>query len=369
MQENQQSSRQSNVKRQIGGLLSIVIPLIPALVIGILLIIFRKRLSAVLIPLLAALILAYMLSPAVDSLQKRLPFLRKKSRSQAVVFVFLLFLLFVVGILAFLLPALASNLADIIEHAPEVKSRLISYIQGLISEEHAGIREKLISLITSFSDLLNKKMASFGNASVSLSSYGKVSDILVGIVTSFVLTYYLLRDKTAILNGFFGLFPYHWRESLHAAANDLGMISAKFIQGQLLVSVIIGFIETVGMLMIGLPYAILLGLIGGLSNMIPYFGPFFGALPPVFTALLLSPAKAIWVVILFVAVQQLDNQFLSPKIIEGNLGIHPITVIFIVFIGEEFFGLWGVIASVPVYAMVKCILQRIFKACRFQGSL
>lgn len=355
--------------KRFSSLLYRIIPLLPALLVGLLIVIFRKRLSAILIPLLIALILAYMLDPAVDFVQKKLKFVRKKSRGMAVIIVFLLFLLLAIAIISFIIPAIAANIADIIEHAPEIKTRLFSYIQNIVSEDHPGLREKLSDILNSFSELLDRKMETLSNASVSMSSYGKISNLFLGIVSAFVLTYYFLRDKTSILNGIFGLFPYKWRDSLTATADELGMISAKFIQGQIFVSLIIGAIETIGLLLIGVPYAMLLGVIGGLSNMIPYFGPFFGAIAPVFTALMISPSKAIWVVILFVAVQQLDNNFLSPKIIEGNLGIHPITVILIVFIGEEFFGLWGVIASVPVYAMIKCIICRIIKACRCQVPL
>lgn len=355
--------------KRFSSLLYRMVPLLPALVVGILIILFRKRLSAILLPLLAALVLAYMLDPAVDFIQERFKFIRKKSRSKAVILVFSLFIACAAAIIAFLLPAIASNIADIVENTPEIKTRLIAYAQNLISEEHAGIREKVVTLIGSLTDLMDQKIASFGAASGSLSSYGKISDLLVGIVSAFVLTYYFLRDKVAILNGFFGLFPYRWRPFLTAAADELGMISAKFVQGQIFVALIIGIIEICGLLLIGIPYAVLLGVLGGISNMIPYFGPFFGALPPIFTALMISPAKAVWVLILFVAVQQLDNNFLSPKIIEGNLGIHPITVIIVVFIGQEFFGFWGIIASIPVYAMIKCILVRIFKACRCQVPL
>ena len=303
--------------KRFSSLLYRLVPLLPALAVGILILVLRKRLSAILVPLFAAILLAYMLNPAVDFVQKRIKFMQKKSRGKAVALVFLVCLLCAVSAAAFLLPAIAS----------------------------------------------------LGNASGSISSSGKLSDFFVGIVSSFVLTYYFLRDKTAILNGFYGLFPYKWRPSLSAAADELGMISAKFIQGQILVALLIGIIETFGLLLIGIPYAVLLGAIGGISNMIPYFGPFFGALPPIFTALMISPAKAVWVLVLFLAVQQLDNNYLSPKIIEGNLGIHPITVIVVVFIGEEFFGLWGIIAAVPVYAMIKCVLIRIFKAFRFPVSL
>ena len=355
--------------KRVSSLLYRMIPILPALAVGILILIFRKRLSAIFIPLLAALILAYMLDPAVDFIQNHLKFVRKKSRSKAVMLVFSIFLLSAILIAAFLLPAVATNIADIIENAPEIKMRLISYTQSLISEEHAGIREKIVDMINSCTDMVDEKISAIASRPASLSSYGKISDFLVGIASTFVLTYYFLRDKVAILNAFFGCFPYKWRPSLSAAADELGMISAKFIQGQILVALIIGIIEMSGLLILGVPYAVLLGVIGGLSNMIPYFGPFFGALPPIFTALMISPAKAVWVLILFIAVQQLDNNFLSPKIIEGNLGIHPITVIIIVFIGEEFFGFWGIIASVPIYAMIKCVLVRIFKAYRCQVPL
>ena len=338
--------------KRFSSLLYRLVPLLPALAVGILILVLRKRLSAILVPLFAAILLAYMLNPAVDFVQKRIKFMQKKSRGKAVALVFLVFLLCAVSVAAFLLPAIASNLADIIENAQEIRTRLLAYAESLISEEHAGLRGKATELINSFADRIDEKIASLGDASGSISSYGKLSDLLVGIVSSFVLTYYFLRDKTAILNGFYGLFPYKWRPSLSAAADELGMISAKFIQGQILVALIIGIIEMFGLLLIGIPYAVLLG-----------------ALPPIFTALMISPAKAVWVLVLFLAVQQLDNNYLSPKIIEGNLGIHPITVILVVFIGQEFFGLWGIIASVPVYAMIKCVLVRIFKAFRSPAPL
>lgn len=131
--------------KHFGSLLWRLVPLLPAFVLGTLILIFRKRLSSILIPLVAALILAYMLDPAVDFVQERVKFLRNKSRGKAVVFVFSIFLLCAVLVAAFLLPAIAANIADIIENAPELKLRILSYIQDLIPEEHDGIREKLLN--------------------------------------------------------------------------------------------------------------------------------------------------------------------------------------------------------------------------------
>lgn len=352
-----------------GHLLQNLIPIIPILAILIPVILFRRRLSAILIPIAMAALLSYMLDPAVDFTQKHL---RKKNfmtRSKACALVFTVFLVLILAAAAFLVPAIAKSIADIIENEDFLKERLISCVNGIVPEKYVSVREKVSELAGSLYGFIERKLSQTASSASSVSSYGKISDFAVGIVSSLVITYYFLRDKTAILNGIYGLFPYRWRSALSETANELGMISAKFIQGQFLVAIIIGTVETIGLLILDIPYALLLGVIGGLSNMVPYFGPFIGAVPSVITALMISPVKTLWVILLFIIVQQIDNQFISPKIIEGNLGVHPITIIIIVFIGEEFFGLWGIIAAVPVYAMVKCILKRVIRAFRFQAQL
>ena len=342
-------------------LLQKLIPIFPIIILGLLFFVFRKRLVGVFMPLIIAVLLAYMLDPAVNFVQKRIKFSRGKKRAIAVAIVFFTFVILFLSSVSFLLPTIASNIADIMESINDIQPRLTSYVQNVFSDEHPELMQKVLNIIDSFAERIKFKVSSFSESATSLSAYGRVSDVLVGIITSFVLTYYFLRDKTSILNGILGLFPYSWRNYITETANELGMISAKFIQGQFLVALIVGIIEMVGLILLRIPYGIFFGVIGGLSNMIPYFGPFFGAILPTFTALMISPSKAVWVVILFVCVQQLDNHFISPKIIQGNLGIHPITVIVLVFIGQEFFGLWGIVTIIPIYAMIKCLGMRIIK--------
>lgn len=346
-----------------------LIPIIPILALIIPVILFRRRLSAILIPIAAAALLSYMLDPAVDFTQKHFRKKKELTRSRACAVVFTVFLVLILSAAAFLVPAIVKSIAEIIENEDFIKERLVSCANGIVPEKYMSIRYKIAEIAGSLYGFLERKLSQTASSASFVSSYGKISEFAVGIVSSLVITYYFLRDKKAILNGIYGLFPYRWRGSLSAAADELGMISAKFIQGQLLVAIIIGTLETLGLLIIGVPYPVLLGVIGGLSNTVPYFGPFIGAVPSVIAALMISPVKTLWVIMLFVLVQQIDNHFISPKIIEGNLGIHPVTIIIIVFIGEEFFGFWGIIAAVPIYAMVKCILVRVVRAFRFQAPL
>ena len=115
---------------------------------------------------------------------------------------------------------------------------------------------------------------------------------------------------------------------------DIHRVALKFIQGQIIIAIIIGIIETIGLYIVGMPYAIFLGFIGGISNIIPYFGPYIGAVPAVVIALTISPWKALLVISVFVIVQQLDNIILTPKIIKGKLGLHPIITIMSVLVGD-----------------------------------
>jgi len=144
--------------------------------------------------------------------------------------------------------------------------------------------------------------------------------------------------------------------------NKTGEILSCFIQGQLLTALIIGIMETVALAIIGVKYSPILGFIGGISNIIPYFGPFIGAIPSVAVALIDSPVKAFWTVVAFLVIQQIDNAFISPKIIEGRLGLHPITTILAVLAGGEFFGIIGMLVAVPVTAVLKVILKRLIEA-------
>ena len=344
-----------------GGFSRKIIPLIPFFAILTVLFLLRKKLAGVYISVAAAAFLAYMLDPVVKFVQKHMKFVRKKTREKAVTVTFIIFVLALVGVTAFVVPIVVSNVIEIVEKADEIVPKITAYLQKIISDEHYEIKQKLIEIINSAEEKATAKINEVYNIATSFSLYEKLSEAIVGIITAIVLTYYFMRDKTHILNGVFGLFPYRWRDFVTETADELGMISAKFVQGQIFVSLIIGSLETVGLLLLGMPYSAFFGIIGGFSNLIPYFGPFIGAVLPVITALGISPVKALWVLALFLIVQQIDNHFISPKIIEGNLGIHPMVVIIVIFAGQELFGVWGLIAAVPVYATVKCILAKFIK--------
>jgi predicted PurR-regulated permease PerM len=135
--------------------------------------------------------------------------------------------------------------------------------------------------------------------------------------------------------------------------NSLG----SFIRGQLLISAIVRILIAVGLSIMGVDFALIIGLIAGIFNIVPYFGPIIGAVPAVVFALLKSPLTAVYVVLLFAVVNQVESSIISPNILGEHVGLHPVTVIFSIISGGYLFGILGVILAVPVTSIVKVTLR------------
>src|SRR5699024_2965290 len=130
----------------------------------------------------------------------------------------------------------------------------------------------------------------------------------------------------------------------------------SYISGQGLVCLFVGTFTYLGYLLVGQDYAMLFALIAGVTNIIPYIGPFIGAAPAVIVALTVSPGQAILTTLVVLTVQQIDGNFLSPNIIGKTLSIHPLTIIVILLVAGNIAGMLGMILGVPSYAVVKTIV-------------
>jgi len=214
-----------------------------------------------------------------------------------------------------------------------------------------NIKEKIMVSFSGFATGFLKKV---GSASMELVT------LLVDGVTTLVLTFYFLRDSKIIKKTLLELFPFDCRKSVESTVLGLGKIFTDFLKGQLFVSILLGILQTSGLFLLKIPYAPLLGFLAGLLNIIPYFGPFIGAVPAVIAAFFISPWRALMVALLFIVLQQIDNIILTPKIVEGQLEIHPVTTIIAVFLGGEFLGFFGILFGVPIYAAIRFILRKVF---------
>lgn len=356
-ENNKMIRKESNIKKS--GVWKFILELLPMVLLLLVLLIFYKKLTGVLIPLIFGGIIAYMAEPSVKFIYEKLSKRFKINRNVCVIAVFLFFLLLLIAFVSFVIPVVVSNITEIIENIDGIQNKITNYVKNLVSDNHPELKARISNIILEMSNRITEKGDALISRAASFSTYSKISQVLVGLVTTFVFAYYILRDKTLFKNWFLGIFPYRCRSFAAEIIQDIGSISAKFIKGQFAVALLVGIIEAVGLMLLGIPYSIFFGIIGGLSNMIPYFGPFIGGVLPVIAAFMISPFKALCVLVLFLGVQQIDNHFISPKVIEGNLGIHPVTVIAAILIGQELFGIIGILTAVPLYAILKCIFLKI----------
>jgi predicted PurR-regulated permease PerM len=172
-----------------------------------------------------------------------------------------------------------------------------------------------------------------------------------------VLAFYLTMDFPELKMWVLSWIPDRWRSDIVGLLIEMDNSLGSFIRGQLLISAIVGILIAVGLSVIGVDFPLIIGLIAGIFNIVPYFGPVIGAIPAVILALLRSPLSAVYVVILFVVINQVESSVISPNILGEHVGLHPVTVIFCILSGGHLFGFLGIVLAVPVTAVIKVTLR------------
>src|SRR5699024_10457679 len=177
-----------------------------------------------------------------------------------------------------------------------------------------------------------------------------------------IISIYILKDKEIfaknIRNLTVAVFPKHSAKTLVEVQKDVKIAFSKFFVVKMLDSLIIGILCFIGLLIMRVQYALLISLIVGITNMIPYFGPFIGMIPASILTLFDSPFKALWVFIFIFLLQQFDGLYLGPKILGIQVGLKPFWIITAILIGGGFFGVWGMLFAVPIAAVVKSLLAK-----------
>lgn len=321
---------------------------------------YRRKLGKVFIPFIMAIVISYVLHPLVIKLEEK-----KVKRSAGILLIYLVFGAILTVVTIFIIPQLINNARELINILPGITIEYRNNFNGMVniistSSWPEDIKSAIFREINRGVQIAeNMVLDTLKNT---LTGLMKTVSTLLDLVVSLIIAYYILKDAEYFRNVSLSLVPKRWRNGITLTAREINGVLSNFIQGQLLTALIVGILEVIGLIIVGVKYPLILGMLGGVANIIPYFGPFIGAIPAVAVALIESPMKALWTVMVFVIVQQLDNGFISPKIIEGRLGLHPVTTILAVLIGGEFFGIIGMVVSVPIAAMIKVVGRRAIEA-------
>ena len=191
---------------------------------------------------------------------------------------------------------------------------------------------------------------------------GGVVTFVIGLVVSI----HLLMNKEQLLSQLSRLnrafLPPRAAGALGTAAQISVQTFGNYVSGQLLDALIVGVVSVAGLSLFRFPYAMLIGVVMGITNVIPFFGPFIGAVPGVFILLMADPVRAVWYVLFVIVVQQVDGNLIAPKVIGQSVGLPPLWVLFAVTVGGGLWGVPGMIFGTPVFAIFYILLGRATRA-------
>ncbi len=312
----------------------------------------RDVIVAVVAPLLAAIFLAYLINPWVVSLERR-----GLARDWAILGVYL-FLAAVIGSAGtYLVPTLIKELAKLTATVPSYARQVSAWywsLKGNIPDAVNGFVEENVQRLQ-----LAVTSTAQGLIQTILSALGLV--VYLAIIP--IMSYYLLRDSAAIWKTFLDLIPRRNRQRVTSLLSDIQDTLGSWVRGQVTICTMVGLLTTLGLWLIGLgEFALLLGLLAGMSDFIPYFGPIIGGAPAVLFGLLRGPGMGVRALIVILVVQQIENSVLAPTVLGHELGLHPLSIMLGLIAGGRLGGLWGMILAVPTMAISKVLLHHWIRA-------
>lgn len=188
---------------------------------------------------------------------------------------------------------------------------------------------------------------------------------LWNIILGLIISIYFLLDKNkfkALANKIiFALFSKKHSDRIIELANRSNQIFGKFISGKIIDSIIIGILTFIVLTLTKMPYTTLISVIIGVTNIIPFFGPFFGAIPSILIILFVSPIKALWFLLIIIIIQQIDGNIIGPKILGDSIGISAFWVLFALLVAGKLFGVVGMIVGVPAFAVIYSVIKEIIE--------
>ncbi|WP_303969214.1 AI-2E family transporter [Sporosarcina ureae] len=318
----------------------------------------KEFFSVIGLPVIMAGILFYLLNPLIDWLERK-----KVPRIGGIVTVFLVIIGLVVWGIIILIPIIREQTISLIENWPTYWNRLIEQVDHLLNStifsqlqtQLAGVNANVIK---SISEQANQVMDSTFSGIGSV--VGTVTNLVIALVTMPILLFFLLKDGRSLPYHVMKLLPTKTRIPMYNLLKEINTQISQYIRGQLLVAFFVGLIFWIGFAIIGLEYAVLLAIVAGLLNLVPYLGSFMAMIPIVIVAIVASPFMLVKVLIVFAIEQLLEGRLIQPLILGSNLKIHPVTIIIVLLTAGKLFGVPGVILGIPAYAVLKVIFQHIF---------
>lgn len=332
-----------------------------------------NRFISIITPVIYAFLIAYLLYQPIKFIEKylnkRISSKNKKNkdysrlvRTLSISIVFIVTIIILIIVYNYLIPPMLQNIKNIIASLPEFQEKLIMWVNEAVERlnsknidiENTG---KLSKEIIDRIGVISEKILG-GIVSV----LSNLSSFLVNFVVTVILVIYFLIYKEVLVRQIRKvrdvLLPKSVGTALTIFLHDLDNIVGRFLVGEILDSTIVGIVSTVLLLIIKHPFAVLIGFIAGITNVIPYVGPIIGAALAFFFGIFTSIPLGVMGAVLLLLYQQIDGNLVQPKIVGDQIGLSPVWILIAVLIGGSYFGALGMILSMPVAGLMRVYLNR-----------
>ena len=319
------------------------------IVIFISLYLFNSSIKEIVNIIFISFSLSYVLNPAKEFLMTKL----KVNKRTSSLIIILIVVGLIIGGITVMLPSFVDELAsvgDVFDNVEKFYNNIadkfnLNSIPG-INSIYNSIVEKGNGLLTSVSDNL-------------LDYILEASSKILSLAVIPIIIYYFMCDGDKLFSRMMLILPTNKREVTQNIVMDINKVLKRYISGQLYLCGIIGILTFILLLSLQIKFPLWIAIFNALFNIIPYFGPVFGMVPAVIVALMISPAKALWVLIGMILIQQIEGNILSPKITGDSIEMHPFVIIVLLLIGDKFGGFIGMIVVVPIAVVIKVLYDDI----------
>ncbi|EPG1033049.1 TPA_asm: AI-2E family transporter [Listeria monocytogenes] len=315
-------------------------------------------LKTVAAPIILAGISYYFFNPIIDWLEKH-----KWKRGWAIALLYLVIIGLLILLFSFVIPAVKDQIVSLFKSFPgywdQITQKFDEFSRSSLFDQ---LKDKLNTNMSDIMKTLSTKGTSVINSAISSigSIVGTVTEVVLAIVTTPLVLFYLLKDGKKLPDFLLKMLPVNGRAHTRQVLGEANHQISSYIRGQIIVSLCIGILLFIGYLIIGLPYALTLAIIAACTSIVPYLGPAIAITPAIIIAIVTSPWLLIKLIIVWCVVQLLEGKFISPQVMGKTLKVHPITILFVILVAGNLFGVLGVIFAVPGYAVLKVIVTHVF---------
>ena len=343
---------------------------------------FFRKLVTILAPFIWGLVICYLLSPLMRFLEERvfLPLGKrlyrknkkggaaKFARVMSILFSEIVLLLLIAALVYLIIPQILSSVQMLVQNSGTYADNVSKWLDGLLKNYPeldsyvGGLFGNINANVGNW--LETRLLPQLGSLITSVSSgvYGfarSIYNLIIGIIVSV----YLLADKEGFLAAVkrlsYAVFSVETADKLRQGLNFVDKTFMGFLSGKILDSLIIGIICYIVCSILKMPYTLLVSVIIGVTNIIPFFGPLIGAIPSALIILMVDPSKCLIFIIFIIILQQIDGNIIGPRILGSSTGINGFWVMFAIILGSGLFGFWGMLLGVPVFVVIYTVIQNL----------